>query len=114
MPTEAGESILPIGPVIAAVLDERFDELVEAMCEAVRAKSTTYASLRDRAGFRASVARTARLYAATLSTGHGIPDGAVTALQVVGAERCRQGVPEAEMVDAVRWAARAGSEFLIR
>lgn len=114
MSTEAAdERHDPIARVVG-VLDDRFDELVDIMCEAVRAESATYAALRERAGFRASIARTARLYAGSLRAGGRLGDDALTALHVVGAERCRQGVPESEMLDAVRWAARAGAAFLIR
>jgi hypothetical protein len=82
--------------------------LVDHIVAAVRGEHPVYEQLRDQAGFRAAVSTLSHLYCTTVADDRRLSAKEAIALQVIGAQRARQGIAEEDMVGSVRTAMRAG------
>ncbi|MDQ3756512.1 MAG: helix-turn-helix domain-containing protein [Actinomycetota bacterium] len=82
--------------------------LVDHITAAVLREHPAYERLRDGAGLRAAVSGLSRVYCATVAEHRRVSAKEAIGLQVLGAQRARQGLHEDEIVSSVRTAVRAG------
>lgn len=117
LPTDAGRapaSIEAFQAACAGRLRVRFDEIAGSIFESIRREVPDYGSLGgdDEASIHEGVRGNTDLFLRLLGEGRELDDAEIEALEALGRERARQGIPLASFQQAVRVGVQVGLRFI--